>query len=494
MSFDNSQYDVVLVHPPAEIVLEIYDLPDFPNIGIAYIGNYLQKSTGITPALIDAKFSRLSLGETVDQIVKLQPKVLGLGAMTPMVTSAMKVLTGVKRALPEVKTVLGGIHATFLPERSLDEFSVIDYIVVGEGEMAFGELCQNILDGDNTDKIPGVWSRSGSGVIDNGSGITPNTLDELGEPGWHLYDSDEISKYCRSLPVMGQRGCPFSCTFCSRPYGQLVRKRTPSLIADEIEANSRKYGVEKFHFYDETFSVDKKHISRLCLDLTKRKFPVPFAWTCTVHANTLDQELADLMKFSGCVFTGYGVETGDEDIMAQMNKGVTKEGILRARAILRKAGITTSAYFMLGHPNESRMSILRTILFAVRLNPDIAAIGIMVPYPGTEIWNLAQNGESGYMKLSENWADYNKQLGNAVQLKNISRREIEIFQLVGYASIYFFNFRFKDMFKIIQENTNLLISVIAKIILPNSLAQKFVLFRNDGGRVWKEKQKKSWGL
>lgn len=195
------------------------------------------------------------------------------------------------------------------------------------------------------------------------------------------------------------------------------------------------------------------------------------------------------MYLAGCSFTGYGVETGDDNIMSQMNKGVTKEKIIATRSILKKTGITTSTYFMLGHPNETRMSIFRTIMFAVRLNPDTAAIGIMVPYPGTEIWDLASKGEGGYVKLSHNWEDFNKQLGNAIQLKNISRREIEFYQLLAYASIYLFNFRFVDLFKVAKENFNLLYSMLVKILIPASVAKKISLFKNKGGQTWKGRQR-----
>ncbi len=488
MAFEKDKYDVVLVYPPARAILEVYDLPDFPNIGIAYIGNYLKSHTGIVPALIDAKFSRLSIEETVAEIVRLQPKVVGFGAMTPMVTVAAEVMALVKEQLGDVVTVLGGFHATFMPGRTLREFPSIDYVVVGEGEMAFSSLVKALVDGRPVPNIQGLWRRRDGDIVNAGRAEIPETLDELGSPGWDLYDAAEMEEFCESLPVMGQRGCPFSCTFCSRPYGQSVRKRTPALIADEIKDDIEKYGVRNIHFYDETFSVDRKHTSELCEELIRRNVPKNAQWTATVHANTIDLELATLMKSAGCGFAGYGVETGDEDIMAQMKKGVNKDRLLKAREVLKCAGITTSGYFMLGHPNESRRSVFKTIAFAVKLNPDVAAIGIMVPYPGTQIWELATKGEGGYKKLSVNWDDFNKQLGNAVELESIHRREIEFYQLVGYASLYVFNLRFGDLFRVMRDNMKLLLSVVAKIVLPKKTLNTFVLFRNDGGRVWKAKK------
>ena len=381
MSFSASQYDVVLLYPPAEEILEIYDVPEFPNIGIAYVGHYLETHGNVTPACIDARLSRLSLEETVERIVALRPRVLGIGAMTPMVLAAAEVAARVKEQLPEVRTVLGGFHATFLPERSLEEFPAFDYVAVGESELSFCDLVQRLLSGATCEDIPGIWSRTNSGLSQQGRGTIPPTLDELGEPGWHLFDPADLAQYCSTLPVMGVRGCPFACNFCSRPYGRKVRKRTPSRIVDEIERNVERFGIGKLHFYDETFSVDRRHTEELCRDVLERSLPV--TWTCTVHANTVDLDLARLMKQAGCSQVGYGVESGDPAILKAMGKGVDQQRIERARRILKEVGITTLGFFIFGHPNETRRSIWRTIRFAVRLNPDVAAIGILDRYLGT---------------------------------------------------------------------------------------------------------------
>jgi anaerobic magnesium-protoporphyrin IX monomethyl ester cyclase len=494
MAFAQPQYDVVLLYPPAEEVLEIYDVPEFPNIGIAYVGAYLEAHVGLSPACIDARMSRLSLDETVERVVALEPKVLGIGAMTPMVLTAAEIAQRVKEQLPGVRIVLGGFHATFLPERSLEEFPAFDHIAVGESEVSFSELVRRVLGGEPCDDIPGIWSRATSGFTRNGRGTIPPTLDELGAPAWHLFDREDLGKYCTTLAVMGIRGCPFACNFCSRPYGRTVRKRTPARIVDEIEHNVAEFGIAKLHFYDETFSVDRRHTEELCRDIIDRSLELE--WTCTVHANTVDPELAQQMKRAGCTYAGYGVESGDPTILKAMGKGVNRERIVRARRILREAGITTMGFFIFGHPNETRRSIWRTIRFAVQLNPDIASIGILVPYPGTETWELATRGEGGYRKLSPNWRDYNKQLGNAVELEAVSRREIEIYQLVGYTLIFLLNGRLRDLWTLARQHGSLLGAVVLKILLPRRMRRSAsLIFRNDGARVRRRGQKASgtWG-
>jgi anaerobic magnesium-protoporphyrin IX monomethyl ester cyclase len=495
MAFPRAQYDIVLLYPPAEEILEIYDVPEFPNIGIGYVGAYLEAHGGVTPACIDARMSRLSLDETVERVVALEPKVLGLGAMTPMVLTAAEVARRVKERLPDVRTVLGGFHATFLPERTLEEFPSFDHVAVGESELSFCELVQRALAGEACEDIQGIWSRSVlGGVTRNGRGKIPPTLDELGAPGWHLFDRDDLREHCTTLPVMGVRGCPFACNFCSRPYGRKVRKRTPARIVDEIAHDVAEFGIGKLHFYDETFSVDHRHTEELCRDIIERGLDLE--WTCTVHANTVDLELARLMKRAGCSYVGYGVESGDPEILKAMGKGVDRDRIIRARRILREADITTMGFFIFGHPNETRRSIWETIRFAVQLNPDVAAIGILVPYPGTETWELATRGEGGYRKLSPDWRDYNKQLGNAVELEAVPRREIEIYQLLGYTLIFLLNGRFRDFFTLARQHFSLVVAVILKILLPARMRRTAkAMFRNDGGRVgWRRRRASgTWG-
>ncbi|NQU62180.1 MAG: cobalamin B12-binding domain-containing protein [Rhodospirillales bacterium] len=466
MAFQNDHYDVVLVQPPAESRREHWDTPDYPAIGIAYVGAWLETEAGITPAIVDAKLARLDLTETIDLIVSLGPRVVGLSAMTHMIDGASDLAQGIKARLPEAKMVLGGFHGTFLPERTKREFPVFDYIVVGEGEMAFAALTQKILAGEEPENINGLCYEKNGDIVTIGRGDVPETLDELGEPAWHLFDPEALAKYARVVPVMSQRGCPFFCNFCSRPYGRTVRLRTPELVVDEIERNLKRLGATYADFYDETFTVNKPHTRGICEGLIKRGLSQNLLWKCMAHANTVDRDLVHLMRKAGCDLVGFGVETGNKEILASMQKGVTKERTMAARMLFKEAGIPTQAFFLMGHPNESKKSLFDTMMFAIRMNAEESAIGIMVPYPGTEVWEMATKGEGGYKKLSGSWRDYNKQLGNAVELENVSRRQLEIFQIATYILVFVVNFRALDLLRMIGEHWRLALPMLWKAIAP----------------------------
>jgi radical SAM superfamily enzyme YgiQ (UPF0313 family) len=455
---------VVLVNPPAQVVREArYDTPSFPAIGIAYIANYLHEHGGIKPLVIDARLERRKEQEVIDQIAALQPAIVGFSAMTHMVTTSARMAAAIKARSPRTIAVLGGFHATFLPARTLKEFPVFDFLVVGEGEMAFLKLVQSVLSGGPLPEIKGVWfTREDGTAAEMGRAETPSTLDELGDPGWHLFDRKAMDEHCTLIPIMAQRGCPFSCNFCSRPYGQKVRRRTAECVVDEMERSVNDYGVRDFLFFDETFTVNKKFTLDICKEIVRRGLKV--TWWAHAHANTLDLELVKAMKAAGCREVGMGVESGNDDIMAAMKKGVTKAGLIRAVTALKEGGLPGSANIIIGHPNETVKTAWESIRFLAKLNPVEPVIGIMVPYPGTEIWEMAIRGQGGYVKMSDNWDDYNKQLGNAVSLEKMSRRTMERMQAFGYVYIFLRNGRLGDMIRTIAKNQTLVMNMLRKLV------------------------------
>jgi hypothetical protein len=161
------------------------------------------------------------------------------------------------------------------------------------------------------------------------------TLDEFGEPGWNLFDPEVMRKHCTSLGMMTMRGCPFSCNFCSRPYGQKVRRRTPKLVVDELQRAVEQFGVTDFYFHDETFTVNKEHTTDICREIIARGLHSKITWNATMHANTADLETMKLIKRAGCNFLTFGVESGNDKIMAAMKKNITKERVLKAARLPR---------------------------------------------------------------------------------------------------------------------------------------------------------------
>jgi len=454
---------IILVNPPAEVPRECYDTPDYPAIGIAYVAGYLQ-TQGIPCAVIDSKLARMTLDDTIAALIERQPRILGLTAMTHMIVATHKIAAAVKAALPETVVVLGGFHGSFLPERTLREFPAFDYVVVGEGEIAFHKLVRAVLAGQDPADIQGVASRRGDDIRLNGRGEIPDNLDDLGIPAWELFPP------ARMYPIMTQRGCPFACNFCSRPYGRRNRQRSVPHVIAEMKRNVERFGCTRTDFYDETFTVRKDHVADLCRAIVDEGLHRKLRLWAYVHANTIDLETAKLMKAAHFAEVGFGVESGNPEIMRQMKKGVGPEDVLRAARILREAGLRFAAYFIIGHPNETAATVRDTIRLAARVNPDTVAFGLMVPYPGTQIWEMVTRGEGGYKLISVNWEDFNKQIGNALELETLSRRTMERLQLQAYLTVYLRNLRFREMAEAIWINRKRIAFILSKLIHPTRRA------------------------
>jgi radical SAM superfamily enzyme YgiQ (UPF0313 family) len=458
---------ILLVNPPAEVGRECYDTPNYPAIGIAYVAAHL-KTHGMPVSVIDGKLGRKSVRQTIDEICASRPRILGLTAMTHMIVTASKIAEAVKSAHPDTIVVLGGFHGSFLPERTLREFPAFDYVVVGEGEMAFLDFCRAVLAGENPAGIQGVASRGARSNGDglrirlNGRGRIPPHLDDLGWPAWELFPPAEM------YPIMTQRGCPFACNFCSRPYGRSLRQRSAEHVVAELRRSVEAFGCRTVDFYDETFTVRKQYVRDLCRAIIAAGLHRRLRFWSYVHANTIDLPTAKLMRRAGFAEVGFGVESGNPQIMKAMRKGVKREDVIRAAKVFRAAKLRFAAYFIIGHPHETKIAVLDSIDLAARLNPDSVAFGIMTPYPGTEVWEMAMRGEGGYKLLSMNWEDFNKQTGSALELKNLSRKQMELLQLRGYLTVYLRNFRLRELVEAVRINRKRIAFILGKLIRPTS--------------------------
>ncbi|MFN7973617.1 MAG: radical SAM protein [Acidobacteriota bacterium] len=434
-------FRVAIINPPVDVVSEpSYDEPDYPHIGLASLGAYLL-SKGMKPVLIDAKLERLKSDATLARIRELRPDLVGFTGFTHEVERSAALAARIRKVLPGITIALGGVHATATEEGTLRDFPEFDISFMGEGEETLWETCGRIRAGEPLDRQRGLCSRSGGAVVKGPENERITDLDDLPVPAYELMPLANV----RRFPIMTARGCPYGCNFCMRPYGKSVNAYSPEHVIRELKRLRDAYGASIVNFYDETFLVDRKRSDRI-LDLAAAEDVArTISWTATTHAATVDRPVMAAMKRAGCVKVSIGAESGDPDLMKATGKGTSMDQVRQAFRIAREAGLKVEGFFILGHPGETRATIEKTIRFATELNPDDVAFGIMVPYPGTGVAEIAARGEGGYKLLSTSWSDYNKQVGKALEIAGLPRHVLERYQLTAYLSVFLKNRRFLDL-------------------------------------------------
>lgn len=440
----NNNHKFVLLFNSPIIIKEKVDKLEmgnmFPRIGIASIAACLKKEK-IKVGVFDP--SGESERTIVSFIKKFKPDIVGIPAFTSEIYDANETTRLVKKINQKIVTVVGGAHSSALPKRTLEEFYFIDIVCYGEGERTMVDLAK----GKPLDKILGIAYRSGSEIIIN----KPQSLVDLNSlpfPAWELFDLEKykggsinsgFKKTTRELeiPIEGARGCPFNCNFCFRINGRSIRYKNPKRILEEVRIAVEVFGATNIHFVEGTFGVDRKKAEALCDLLIKSELNKKITWSSGGRVNVLNEELLKKMKQSGCVYLGYGVESGDNEMLAKMGKQITTKQTVEVFDLCKKIGITTEANFIIGHPFETEEKVLKTIKFAKGLNTNYVSFAIMVPFPGTQVYKMAKKGIGGLRLLTYDWKLYGKQIGAALESEQLPQKKLIELQNKAYFQFYF---------------------------------------------------------
>lgn len=373
----------------------------------------IREEPGTDVSIIDAEAKGWSHADTVNELTTQRAELIGITTTTSSFDSVIALCKEIRSALPDVKIVLGGPHVSALPERSLQE-SMADFVVVGEGEITLLELVRALRDGnENYDAIAGlVYRQEGTGFC-KATDPRPliQKLDDLPMPARHLVDNSlycppptkRVAKGANTL-ISTSRGCPHNCGFCGTKtiWGRTVRMRSAESIVEEILGCVDKYDIRSINFADDFFTAKKQRVVDICNALIKNNIQIP--WVCSARAQGLDEDTFRLMKQAGCKEISFGIESGNQELLAHIDKKLNLEEAYQTIKIAQKVGITTLASYVIGYIGETEESIRDTVRFAKRLNTDVATFFVAIPLPGTALSKEAQ--EKGYLRPDATWLDY----------------------------------------------------------------------------------------
>jgi radical SAM superfamily enzyme YgiQ (UPF0313 family) len=231
-------------------------------------------------------------------------------------------------------------------------------------------------------------------------------------------------------------------------------------ILAEIEHAVATYGAHTIDFADEVFLFDSPHTRGLLGAMIEQGLSRRITWTGLTRANFVKPDLIELAKRAGCKRLEMGVESGDDAILKGINKGITIAQVREAVRVIK--GIPLGTYFILGHPNETKETLRRTVRLAAELNTNEIAVGLMVPYPGTRVYEMAVRGEGGYRLLSEDWAEYDKYGGKALELAGVPYDYLAKLQKRAILWFYLRNLRLMDLMRFIWEKRHALYHLVKR--------------------------------
>ncbi len=381
-------------------------------LGILYLSSFLKRK-GHEIQLIDAEAERLSDETLLKRLEDFHPDCVGISITTVAYGNSIRIAGLIRKKFNDVRLVAGGPHVTANPSEAIAN-SAFDFGVAGEGEQTFAELIDNIGNPLKFAEIKGLIYRNSDGkIIINERHESIQELDELPYPDRAAlpdirFYRPPIGCYREEfvVSIITSRGCPYGCIFCdNNTFGRKIRYFSPEYVVGEIEDVLKKYNARELTFVDDTFPSNRKRFRRI-LELIREK-KLQFSWTCMANVNDLDEEILRLMKDAGCWQIAIGIETGDEEVMKVIKKGIATAKVREVANIAHGLGIMMKGFFILGHPTETHESLRKTRELALSLPLTDVVCTIATPIKGTELYEMALSGKYGKFDVSADPSKFN---------------------------------------------------------------------------------------
>lgn len=403
----------------------------FTYFGIMAMSGYLHER-GIDADVRIETLERDLVGAVRDSA----PDLIGISVMTPEHSWLVSVSARLKKALPDVPIIVGGVHAILYPGEVL-KIQTVDYVCTGEGELTLSAFCDAMAAGRlDSGTIAGLaYRRDGLPVVNDRESLLECLSDftedrEVYYRKYPVLRDDELKQFSAS------RGCPYSCAFCYngqlrnifRDKGRYVRRKEPLHLVEEIKRVRASSGVRSIFFADDLFTLDKAWL-REFLPHYRKEIGVQFM--CTTRANLMDDETAALLSGAGCHTVSFGVETGNARLRnGVLQKGVSDRDIIRCAGILKRHGLRVQTSNMFCLPGETIDDALETVRLNVRIGTDLVFSALFMPFPDTSLSEYCVR--KGYLRKDFSFADLPVSFLSRSILEIPDRERIENVQKCSY--------------------------------------------------------------
>jgi anaerobic magnesium-protoporphyrin IX monomethyl ester cyclase len=454
----NLQEDVLFINPPSAFttysgtrlnaVIQAY-----PILSYACLAAILREK-GFSVSVLDLGIEKANFVEILNKVLnERKPRIIGITSTTPLFYEVIKISRMIREKLgDEVKMVLGGPHASALPEESLPA-TEFDIVVAGEGDLTMVDIAC----GKPLKDIKGIYYKKDNAIFSTPKRPLIKDLDSLPLPALDLfkigrYNSRLINRRVPLTKIMTSRGCSFNCHFCGKAvFGRTIRYKSVARVIDEIK-HALHLGFQEIHIHDDQFTTDMQRAQDICRAIIKEKLKFPWSLASGLRVDSVNEEFLRLAKEAGLYQVSFGFESGDQRCLDSIDKGITLEQSIRAMKLVKKVGLESIGFFMFGLPAETEASMKKTISFALKLSPDLAKATITMPMPDSRLFQ--EYTKMGLIR-SRDWAQYKfHEGGDVYRHPNLSNKTISRYYHLFYFLFYFNpKWLFKRFIKSIKNRT-----------------------------------------
>jgi len=415
-----------------------------PPFQMASYASFL-RNEGFKVAILDANAENISPKETAKKVKELNPLLTALivygnqpSASTQNMTISGRIITEIKE-LTNLKVVMGGLHPSALPKRTLEEESA-DFIIEGEEQIPLKELIKCLKSDNDLSKVSGLWYAENNTIKNNQKAKLINDLDKYlpiaawdllpmdkyRAHNWHCFD--DIENRMPYGAIYTSLGCPYKCTFCciNAPFGgSSIRYRSPELVVEEIEHLNKEYGIKNIKIIDEMFVLDERHYMKIVDLLIEKDLGLniwAYARVDTIHENTLSK-----MKKAGFNWLALGIESASSEVRDGASKKMRVSDIKSIVEKIQKEDIRVIANYIFGLPDDTLDSMNKTLSMSKELNSEFSNFYCAMAYPGSQLYNMALAED---WVLPSEWTGYSQHSYNIQPLssKTVSAKDIVYFR------------------------------------------------------------------